>query len=134
MSPRDAARAALGTGLAMGVSTLIPVQRIPRWAFCAGAGLLIGGAVRVAAQESVAAGDTSQAAALGLSAGVGGLLGASLWPGLALDGAIERWVRRRGAQHPRAWMAAGAGVAMVGLEYAKRRHGDQSITGTSASA
>lgn len=49
---------------------------------------------------------------LGLGAATCGIQAASLW----IDKVLERWLTRRGAVHPRRWMAALAVLASLGMD------------------
>lgn len=54
---------------------------------------------------------------LGLGAATCGIQAASLW----IDQVLERWLVRRGATHPRRWMAALAVLASLGMDAAGDR-------------
>lgn len=135
----------LGLGVAYGLSTLIPVSRLPRTATSLAVGGLAGAVALAAGLRAFtdqpptgtggeapgeAPGGASEGrspgpsrgrrarAAVGVVGTVVGVVGVSTWVGLAVDAVIESALARRGVRRPRVVMAVGAAVLGAALEWA----------------
>ncbi|UTX35646.1 hypothetical protein NNL26_05365 [Micrococcus luteus] len=140
-------RRAAALGLGHGLGTLLPASRLPRQATAVVVGVLTGGLVAVGAMlpgrgpvfDAVEADEAGErdfcppappaeeapasvrdrvVTGLAVGALVGGVSAGSVWLGLAVDAAAERWLRHRGVARPRLVMAAVAALVGGLLEYA----------------